>query len=346
MRKSLLTVSLILGSVASAHAGGFLTNTNQSVAFLRNPARDASIAIDAAYANPAGIGFMNTGWHLGFDLQSAYQTRKATSFFPNFSLGTVNGVQNPVTGEKVFEGKASAPVIPSIDLARVGEKWFASFHFGISGGGGKCKFDDGLGSFESQVAMIPTLIGAIAPGAVKGYSMTTYMQGRQYYFGGQFGVGYKITPNFNVSVGGRVLYADCNYYGYVRNIGVLTATGQTVPAADFFRSQNMPHFAPLVEDKELNCDQTGWGFTPIISANYRINNLNLSARYEFKTRMRLKNHAGVNTSGLAEYDDGKKVARDVPAILSLGAMYTIEDKLRLSGGFHYFFDKRGYAVRK
>ena len=65
MRKSLLTVSLILGTVASAHAGGFLTNTNQSVVFLRNPARDASIAIDAAYANPAGIGFMNTGWHLG-----------------------------------------------------------------------------------------------------------------------------------------------------------------------------------------------------------------------------------------------------------------------------------------
>lgn len=340
MRKSLLTVSLILGTVASAHAGGFLTNTNQSVVYLRNPARDASIAIDAAYANPAGIGFMNTGWHLGFDIQSAYQSRKASSIFPNFSLGTVNGVQNPATGEKVFEGKAVAPVIPSIDLARVGEKWFASFHFGISGGGGKCKFDDGLGSFESQVAMIPTLIGAIAPGAVKGYSMTTYMQGRQYYFGGQFGVGYKITPNFNVSVGGRVLYADCNYYGYVRNIGVVTATGHTVPAVDFFKSQNMPHFAPLVEDKELNCDQTGWGFTPIISANYRINNLNLSARYEFKTRMRLKNHAGVNTSGLSEYDDGKKVACDVPAILSLGAMYTIDDKLRLSGGFHYFFDKQ------
>ena len=76
--------------------------------------------------------------------------------------------------------------------------------------------------------------------------------------------------------------------------------------------------------------------------------MNLSARYEFKTRMRLKNHAGVNTSGLSEYDDGKKVACDVPAILSLGAMYTIDDKLRLSGGFHYFFDKQAtqYETRK
>ena len=100
MRKSLLTVSLILGTVASAHAGGFLTNTNQSVVFLRNPARDASIAIDAAYANPAGIGFMNTGWHLGFDIQSAYQSRKATSIFPNFSLGNSEWCAESGNGRK------------------------------------------------------------------------------------------------------------------------------------------------------------------------------------------------------------------------------------------------------
>lgn len=329
-----------MSAASSVQAGGFLTNTNQGVHFLRNPAIDATISIDGAYSNPAGIGFMNQGWHLGFDLQSAYQSRNITSYFDNFKYGTVNGVKNPMSGEKKFEGKATAPVIPSFDLARVGEKWFASFHFGISGGGGKCQFDNGLGSFESQVSMIPTLIGAIAPGVVTGYSMDTYMQGRQYYFGGQFGVGYKITPNFNVSVGGRVLYADCNYYGYVRNIGVQLADGSHIPATTFFESQNMPHFKGLVANRELNCDQTGWGFTPVISANYRIKDVNLSARYEFKTRMRLKNRAGVNTSGLDEYNDGLKIAGDVPAILALGALYTPTKQLRLSGGFHYYFDKQ------
>ena len=83
--------------------------------------------------------------------------------------------------------------------------------------------------------------------------MDTHMQGRQYYFGGQFGVGYKITPNFNASIGGRVVYAQCNNYGYVRNISLNTAQGTTVPATKFFESQQMPDFAALVSDKELNC---------------------------------------------------------------------------------------------
>lgn len=339
MKKTILTAALALSAATAAQAGGYLTNTNQSVSFLRNPAQDAVIAIGGAYTNPAGLGFMRQGWHLGFDLQSAYQTRTDKAYFPQFAQGTVNGVANATDGYKTFEGKATAPVIPSFDLARVGERWFASFHFGITGGGGKCKFDDGLPSFESQVAMLPTLIGAIAPDAVTGYTMDTHMQGRQYYFGGQFGVGYKITPNFNVSVGGRVIYAQCNYYGYVRNISVNTAAG-TIPATKFFESQNMPDFTTLVEDKELNCDQTGWGFTPIISADWKVGKWNLAARYEFKTKLRLKNQAGVNTSGLSEYDDGNKVKADIPAILSVGARYDVLDNLHLNAGFHYYFDKQ------
>ena len=342
-----LSFSLLLVSTP-ANAGGYLTNTNQSVTFLRNPARDAAIGIDGAYSNPAGIGFMSTGWHLGFNIQSAYQTRTATSSFGTssplpFSLGTVGGKANSTDGVKTFKGSAQAPVIPSIDLARVGEKWFASFHFGITGGGGKCNFDDGLGSFESQVAMLPVLVNALSPGAVTGYTMDTYMQGRQYYFGGQFGLGYKFTPNLSASVGLRVVYADCNYYGYVRNIGLNVATSSgtvNMSAADFFESQNLPHFASVVSDRELNCDQTGWGYTPIVSVDYRTGAWNFAARYEFKTRLRLKNRSGQNTSGLDEYDDGRKIAADIPAILALGAQYEILSGLRASAGFHYYFDKQ------
>ena len=340
MKKTILTAALALSAVTAAQAGGYLTNTNQSVSFLRNPARDAAIAIDGAYFNPAGLGFMSQGWHLGFDLQSAYQTRSDETYFAPFGNGTVNGVTNNSLGFKRYEGKAKAPVIPSFDLARVGERWFASFHFGITGGGGKCKFADGLPSFESQVAMLPVLIGAIQPGAVTGYSMDTHMQGRQYYFGGQFGVGYKISPNLNVSVGGRVIYAQCNYYGYVRNISVNVPGMGSVSAAKFFENQNMPDFASIVSDKELNCDQSGWGFTPIVSADYKVGKVNLSARYEFKTKLRLKNQTGENSSGLSEYNDGVKVKADIPAILALGVRYEVIKPLRLNAGFHYYFDKQ------
>lgn len=339
MRKYFLTTLLLLGMASIAQAGGYLTNSNQSVAFLRNPARDAYIAIDGAYSNPAGLGFLNEGWHFSFDVQSAYQTRTPESYFPYFSLGTVNDVTNSADNLRKYKGKAKAPVVPSFDLARVGKHWFASFHFGITGGGGKCTFDNGLGSFESQVAMLPPLINILSPGAVTGYSIDTYMQGRQYYFGGQFGVGYKLNPKMNVSVGGRLVYANCNYYGYVRNIHVTLYSQQTISAATFFENQGLTDFQSLVADKELNCDQSGWGFTPIISVDYRLGQLNLAAKYEFKTKMRLKNKSGVNTSGLDEYDDGKKIAADIPAILTLGAKYDVLSNLRLSAGFHYYFDK-------
>ena len=49
MRKHFLTSALVLGTTATAWAGGFLTNSNQNAAFLRNPARDGYIAIDGCY---------------------------------------------------------------------------------------------------------------------------------------------------------------------------------------------------------------------------------------------------------------------------------------------------------
>ena len=59
-----LLVSLMLTVATTATAGGILTNTNQSIDFLRNPARDAAIGIDGVYSNPAGVAFMPEGFHL------------------------------------------------------------------------------------------------------------------------------------------------------------------------------------------------------------------------------------------------------------------------------------------
>ena len=46
---SILAASLLMAAT-TAQAGGYLTNTNQSVNFLRNPARDGAIGIDGAYS--------------------------------------------------------------------------------------------------------------------------------------------------------------------------------------------------------------------------------------------------------------------------------------------------------
>ena len=60
---------MLLAAATTATAGGILTNTNQSIDFLRNPARDAAIGLDGVYSNPAGVAFLPEGFHLGFNWQ-------------------------------------------------------------------------------------------------------------------------------------------------------------------------------------------------------------------------------------------------------------------------------------
>ena len=85
-----MMIGLMLTSVTTATAGGILTNTNQSIDFLRNPARDAAIGLDGVYSNPAGVAFLPEGFHLGFNWQYAHQTRTITSTNPVFALGRKN----------------------------------------------------------------------------------------------------------------------------------------------------------------------------------------------------------------------------------------------------------------
>ena len=59
MKLKSLTLMLALSvSATSIKAGGLLTNTNQSIAFLRSLARDGAIGIDGVYSNPAGVAFL------------------------------------------------------------------------------------------------------------------------------------------------------------------------------------------------------------------------------------------------------------------------------------------------
>lgn len=70
MRKNLLIGTALLMVSIPTFAGGFLTNTNQNVLFLRMLARDASTRIDAVYSNPAGLAFIEggDGLHLSLNI--------------------------------------------------------------------------------------------------------------------------------------------------------------------------------------------------------------------------------------------------------------------------------------
>ncbi|MBO4801212.1 MAG: outer membrane protein transport protein [Bacteroidaceae bacterium] len=364
MKKQMYTTALAMMASLQAFAGGFLTNTNQNAAFGRNFSQEAMIDVLATYANPAGVAFLTPGWHFALSNQSAIQTRTIDSWFVDpqqgaFLMGTANGQRN-TSSIKRFEGKSKAAVIPSFDIAYVQDRWSLGFHFGVVGGGGKCEFSDGLGSFESKVAMLPSVVNAfVGNNDVKGYSLDTYMRGRQYFFGGQLNGTYKVTPNLSVALGLRAVHATNNYYGYVSNMSAVLADGTTMSVHDYLQpaltqlATAIPQAAPLmtevskiVGDVRLNCDQTGWGLTPIIGIDWRINDhWNVAAKYEFKTRLRLRNESGESASGsvlaqLEEWEDGKRVEADIPAILTAGVQYSPIQTVRVNLGGHLYFDKQ------
>ena len=416
----LVSLAIAMASAAPTFAGGLLTNTNQHVAFNRMMSREASIGIDGVYYNPAGVVFMGEGHHLAINWQLAYQTRSIENDYALFK----NNVNNPIT-PRTFKGKSFAPVIPSFQYAYNKGRWSLQASFALTGGGGKCTFDNGLGSFEKIVAetamaacglartvdnvlgntliqqgMLPAgqnmemFTSDQAFGKTGKYSYNSYMHGRQYYYGLSVGAAYKFSDNFSAFAGVRGVYASTNYYGYVENIKV----------------GNMPLYKVLDPNKEnaanieLSCDQSGIGFTPIIGVDFKTGKWNFSAKYEFKTRIRLKNKsvnqapsisalpdnlsrqmvgtltevftkkgmtpenalatatnttkavltngdvvktmAGLKTEfdtkleeAIGEYEDGKKIAGDIPAYLALGIGYSPVNTVRVNVGFHWFDDK-------
>ena len=204
MKKIVISLIVFTMTSVNALAGGILTNTNQSVLFLKNPARDASIGLDGVYSNPAGVAFMPEGFHVAFNWQYARQTRTITSTNPVFALGKKNDGQMV----KEYEGVADAPIIPSLQAAWNKGNWSIQFNFSVPGGGGSCEFGDGLGSFESVVG---TIASKLEPLGAQGYDMDGYMRGRQYYYGFQVGAAYKINSNLSVYGGLRLLYGDATY---------------------------------------------------------------------------------------------------------------------------------------
>ena len=328
MRKiSLIGFVMLIVSIPTI-AGGLLTNTNQHVSFLRMLARGASIDIDGVYSNPAGLAFLpGDGLYLSLNGQSAYQTRNISTTFPLF----------PEEGNRrYYKGTASAPFIPSFQGAYKKGDWTISGSFAVVGGGGKASFDDGLGMFDSMIMgnISQASGGQITPSM---YSINSAMDGSQFIYGVQLGLSYKINDWLSVFAGGRMNYFSGGYEGF------LTATVNS----------NIPNLGGTeLAAIELDCDQTGWGITPILGADVKLGKWNIGLKYEFLTNLNLENKtrkAEVRASGvampddelnpLASFKDGVNTPSDIPALLTAAVGYEILPTLRASVEYHHFFDK-------
>ena len=77
---------------------------------------------------------------------------------------------------------------------------------------------------------------------------------------------------------------------------------------------------------------------------YNITTATLTSQAVTNTMTALKTSfdKGINDA-TGEYQDGKSIPADLPAIAAVGVGFTPTDELRLTAGFHYYFDKQAHA---
>jgi len=129
------------------------------------------------------------------------------------------------------------------------------------------------------------------------------------------------------------------------DVVALVQSGQKLQGAADQVAAEGEKLAPYANGMNLKSDQTGWGIAPIVGVDYKLGDFNFAAKYEFKTRMRMKNNSDLESAMIpatAKYIDGTSVPEDAPALLTLGAQWSALSNVRLDLGYHHFFDKQAH----
>ena len=339
MRKRLVLSALLVVCAMAAQAGGIMTNTNYHIAFDRMFARGTTFQIDAAFSNPAGLVWGYEGWQMSLNFQKPWQNRDIETTFP--LLQTMYGSQT-----YTFEGKASAPIVPALFAAYKKDRLAISTMIGIVGSGGFVKYDEGVPMFNVMLGSMLAAKG-ITP---EQYQLSSQMKGKQYIYGGQLNVAYRLTDYLAAAVGVRANYYDGYYRGHVI-------------------ANQHPTLGDLVGLK-LDVDQRAWGFTPLVSVDFHQGPVTIAARYEWRTKINTTNTTNQLEASMGEglkqaiiatdpvngaatlqaiaqtlnektvpYQDGVETRYDMPALLTFAVGYEFTPRLRGALEYHFYDDK-------
>ena len=320
-----------------------------------------AVLLMAAVTAKAGGLMTNTNYHIAFDrmfargatfeIDAAYSNPAGLAWGHEgwqLSLNFQKPWQNRdiETQMKKYPGKASAPVVPALFASYKEDRWVVSTMIGIVGSGGFVKYDQGVPMFNVPIAAMLEANPLLAV-----YSIDSEMKGKQYIYGGQLNFTYKLTDKWSAAVGIRANYYDGYYKGYVG-------------AEQGIKLVNL----------QLDCPQTGWGFTPVVGLDFHTGPLTLAAKFEFRTKLSTENDTkelvvgmmGVDTdvkalsekignegtvAALAQtalgamsgkvkgYLPHVKTRYDMPSLFTFAVGYEFTPKLRAAAEYHFFDDK-------
>ena len=344
----------------SAFAGGPMTNTNQSASFLRSIARGTSLDPDAVYNNPAGVVFMENGFHIGLNDQMAAQTRTISSTYGAFAMGA----ENRGMATKEFQGEVFSPVIPSVHFAWKHNRWAIMAGVGVNGGGGSLEFDEGLGSFERQFSVLPGAIsqmGAAMGLSASAYDMDMELTGKSMTLAFNVGAAFRITDWLSIAAQVRVGVTNNSYVGEIDDIEInptmaaMGLNGQMMNASQFFTAAGQAlgainpalageaaKYAALTADHILDVKQKGTSVSPVLALAFHKGKWDASIKYEFKMGTELD----IESAPVSAKDpvinsifaDGTTVKAETPALLS-AAVSRHFGPVKVTAEWHHYFDK-------
>jgi long-chain fatty acid transport protein len=333
MRKAasfLFIFGIILLSV-EAFAGSIDYLSNQSAEYVMNFSRNAATdSADAAVYNPAGLAFLpRDGLYLNASLQ--YIDKPMSETFMN-----VRYEQNEPS------------YVPNLYTVYKKDRLAAFFAFSVTAGGGKAKWTDGSATTAPLISQIG---GAIAGGfellnpGLGGSGTTSvndqWIEGDSSYVGLMPGVAYKINDNVSASLAVRYIISERSAAAF----------------ADFNVDAVLDAVGPVYEGNETRViiddkfEYKANGIGAVIGLDIKpLDNLLFGIRYETVTKLDFeydmkRRSATVNgvsnpllESQLAALDkDGKKLRRDLPAVLGIGMDLTVIPGFDLLSSFNYYF---------
>lgn len=307
----LLLIAVFTGSVIG---GNIDYLTNRSVNYIRNFARNvATEGADLVSYNPAGLVFMDEGFHISFGNEIFLKdyTIDAVPFWDTTSVETYQSTEPTLLYPDFYA------------VLRTGD-WAVFGAFTIPAGGGSLDYKDGVYAMPLietglQQMMHPgTICFAIMDsGAVKVSSR---------YMAGTVGASFAVNDAISFSLAGRYTTAKRTYDGF----GDFTVTWIDTTA----------HQSQV--SRTLDVEKTANGFSGTVSVNaVPVENLNIALKYETRTNLDFETNVIENSwaaFGLPDssFTDGYKQRRDLPAVLSGGISYRFSPEFLLSTTFNYY----------
>lgn len=367
MKRKLLLVSVVVcgGYFVNVSAQGYLTDTRTSNAMqMRDPARQASVEVDAAVVNPAGTAFMNDGLHLSASGFASFQT-----------------IDTKTAGGKYTGETKETQWLPAVQLVYKKNRWAVSASFANEGGSGRRKTAHGS-SWNNTFLGNQTYINSLLDELSESFSACSrYLRILDVLYGNKLGIDSRQedelsvmaddikTTEYNKAIRAGVSYrmtdklsfylgAKANYVSIKgsTNLGITVfrpSSGEYIGLQNYisldkeavsdlnFDDDSKQKIQETITNLNQQAEELGtvaenigytgysvrgWGFAPVIGIDYKTGAFNFGAKYEFASH--------INSSSDCRASDF-----NIPALLSLGGSWQCSDKLKFALGGNIVFSE-------